>query len=335
MVEKMSESSILAGRDIVKYFPVKAGLFGRSHKSVKAVDGVNMDVRESENLAIVGESGCGKTTLGRILCGILEPTRGVVEYQGKPVDTMKPRDFASNVQPIFQDPYSALNPRKTIRKILAKPFMVHGIRYDEQVLCHLLDQVGLSPPKPFLDRYPHELSGGQRQRVVMARALTLNPRVIIADEPVSGLDATVQAQILNLIRTLQSTYATTYVIITHDITLVKSMCQRIAVMYLGKIVEVGPTREIVANPIHPYTVSLLRSFPSGDPDTRDWIDSPPITGEVPSATEPPSGCRFRTRCPMVIEECAMKEPRLEPCGKNHHVACPVVLRTGRIALASS
>jgi oligopeptide/dipeptide ABC transporter ATP-binding protein len=322
----MSHTAILACRNISKYYPVgKKGLLSSTKKSVKAVNGVTLEIHEGENTAIVGESGCGKTTLGRILCGLLEPTGGFVEYLGLHMDYLN-RDFARAVQPIFQDPYSALNPRKTVMKILAKPFKIHGIHYDETNICDLLENVRLSPGKSFLDRYPHELSGGQRQRVVIARALALKPKLIVADEPVSGLDATVQEQILKLMEMLQETYETTYLVISHDISLVESMCTRIAVMYLGKIVEIGPTKSILHHSLHPYTLALLRSFPSGDPKKRDWIDSPPILGEVPSPVDVPSGCAFRTRCPLAVDECAIKEPIMELSGTDHYISCPVVLR---------
>ena len=330
----MSEASLLSGKDLVKHFPVKRSILSRTQKFVRAVDGVDIEIHAARNLAIVGESGCGKTTLGRILCGIIEPTRGIVEYMGSPVEKTNREEFARGVQPVFQDPYAALNPRKTIRQIIAKPYKIHGISFGEETLSQLLEQVGLSPARSFLDRYPHELSGGQRQRVVMARALALRPKLIVADEPVSGLDATVQAQILSLMRGLQDTHKTTYTIITHDITLVKSMSQRIVVMYLGKMVESGPTGEVTRSPYHPYTASLLRSFPSGDPDRRDWVDSPPIAGEVPSPIDPPSGCRFRTRCPLALEDCALNEPTLEPCGIDRYVACPVVFREHKGGLSS-
>ena len=321
----MEKRPLMLARDVVKYFPVRAGLFSRVRGYVKAVDGVSLEIREGENLAIVGESGSGKTTLGRILCRLIEPTSGYIEFMGKPIEEIDKREFTKNVQPIFQDPYSALNPWKTIRKTLEMPFKIHGVEYSEETLCELLRQVGLTPPESFLDRYPHELSGGQRQRVVIARALALKPRVIIADEPVSGLDVTIQAQILNLMKQLQEIYRTTYVVISHDISMVKAVCDRVAVMYLGKLVEIGPTREIINNPTHPYTVSLLKSFPTGDPDNREWIESPPLVGDIPSAINPPSGCRFRTRCPLAREECALKEPPLIECGTDHYTACPVVL----------
>jgi len=317
----MTTAPVLAAKNIVKHFPVRKGIFSKSNKFVRAVDGVSLEIYERENLALVGESGCGKTTLGRILCRLIEPTAGTIEYMGSPVGEWKHREFASGVQPIFQDPYSALNPRKKIRKILSKPFEIHGIRFGEDRLIELLTQVGLVPGKAFLDRHPHELSGGQRQRVVIARALALKPRLLVADEPVSGLDATVQTQILNLMRSLQNVYKTTFLVISHDITLVKTMCQRTAVMYLGKLVELGPTQTVVQNPLHPYTVSLLRSFPSGDPEKREWVDTPPIAGDVPSAIDPPSGCRFRTRCPAAKDRCALEEPVLVPCRAEHLVAC--------------
>ncbi|MEM3403209.1 MAG: ABC transporter ATP-binding protein [Nitrososphaeria archaeon] len=322
---KVSNSPLLSVKELVKYFPVKRSMFSRSVKFLKAVDGVSFEVWQGENIAIVGESGCGKTTLGRMLCGIIPPTKGTIEYEGEPMSKVDKKQFVSVVQPIFQDPYSALNPVMNVRQILSKPFKLHDIDFNDETLCSLLEQVGLSPPRSFLKRYPHQLSGGQRQRIVIARALALNPKLAVCDEPVSGLDPTVQILILNLLRKFQQMYRTTYLIISHDIRLVKSICQRTMVMYLGKIVEVGPTGDVLQRPFHPYTKSLLQSFPSRDPDDTSWVDNPPIFGDVPSAIDPPSGCGFRTRCPLAVEECALKNPTLTTCGPNHYVACHVVL----------
>jgi len=309
----------------VKYFPSKRGLFTGVRSWVKAVDGVSLQVKERENVAIVGESGCGKTTLGRLLAGIIEPTSGSVQYEGVPLDSMSQLDIAKVVQPVFQDPVGALNPASTIESILSRPYKIHNLDFDQNRLVGLLEQVGLSPGRGFLKRLPHQLSGGQRQRVVIARALALEPKLLIADEPVSGLDPTVQTQMLSLLLRMRETHSTTYLIISHDINLVRSICSKTIVMYLGKIVELGPTAEVLENPVHPYTVSLLRSFPSGNPDDTTWVDSPPLLGDIPSAVNPPSGCRFRTRCSLALEECAAREPELIECGRDHYAACPVVL----------
>ena len=296
----MSDAYLLRAQNLVKYFPSRKGLFTGTKSWVKAVDGVSLQLRERENVAIVGESGCGKTTLGRLLAGIIKPTSGSIDYEGVALGSMKQLGVAKIVQPVFQDPVGALNPAVTIETILARPFRIHHVRFDEDTLIGLLEQVGLSPGRSFLTRFPHQLSGGQRQRVVIARALALGPRLVIADEPVSGLDPTIQTQILALLLRIQRSRATAFLIISHDINLVRSMCDRTIVMYLGKVVESGPTTEVLEHPIHPYTVSLLRSFPSGNPDETDWIDSPPLLGDIPSAVDPPSGCRFRTMSPRGV-----------------------------------
>jgi len=327
MTIETNNPPLLSVKELVKYFPVKRSMFSRSVKFLKAVDGVSFEIWQGENVAIVGESGCGKTTVGRMLCGIIPPTRGAIEYEGEPLAKVDKKRFVSTVQPIFQDPYSALNPVMNVKQILSKPFKLHGIAFNEETLYNLLEQVGLSPPRSFLNRYPHQLSGGQRQRIVIARALALNPKLAVCDEPVSGLDPTVQILILNLLKKFQQIYKTTYLIISHDIRLVKSICQRTIVMYLGKIVEVGPTDGVLQKPVHPYTISLLRSFPTRDPNDTAWVDKPPIFGDVPSAIDPPSGCGFRTRCPLAVEECALRNPILTACGPDHYVACPVALNS--------
>lgn len=327
----MSGQILLRCKDVVKYYPVKSSLFSRIKGYVKAVDKVSLEIKEGENLGIVGESGSGKTTLGRLLCGLIYPTSGIIEFSGKPINEIDRKEFSKYVQPIFQDPYSALNPWKTIRETLELPYKIHKIHYSRDTLLDLLSQVGLYPPNSFLDRYPHELSGGQRQRVVIARALALKPKIIIADEPVSALDITVQRQILRVMKELQEVYKVTYVIVSHNINLVEAICDKIAVMYLGKIVELGPIYEIINNPIHPYTVSLLKSFPTGDPDKREWVENPPLMGDIPSAINPPSGCRFRTRCRLAQVECATSEPSLIQCGGERYAACPIVLRGEKIS----
>lgn len=317
--------NLIEAVDVVKHFTVKKGLMGEK-KTVRAVDGVDVQLQAKQNLALVGESGCGKTTLGRILTGIIKPTSGRVNWNLVGADGGS-KKLARFIQPIFQDPYTALNPQKLVKQIIEKPFKIHGLPSSEETLIRLLEEVGLNPGSSFLDRYPHQLSGGQRQRVVIARALALKPKVIVADEPFSGLDVTVQTQIMKLLLELGEKFDMTYLLITHDINLVRFLCDSTVVMYLGKVVETGPTKEVLGNQMHPYTTSLLKSTPSGEPADRGWINAP-VKGDVPSATAPPSGCRFHPRCPLAVSECSVSEPVLEEY-MGRKIACPVVVRSAK------
>jgi len=320
----MMNNSFLVIENIVKYFMYKKSFFSQNIRYIKAVDGVSFKLeRRNDSLAIVGESGSGKTTLGRIICRLIEPTSGTIMIEGKNIQEYSRIEYAKLCQPVFQDPYSSLNPWKKIKSIISLPFKIHGIPFNEDVLTELLEKVGLS--RDFLERYPHELSGGQRQRIVIARALAVKPKLVVADEPVSGLDVTIQAQIIDLLRKLQKQENMAYIIISHDLNLVRRLCNKVVVMYLGKICEMGSLETIMKKPLHPYTKSLLASYPTCDPLSRDWVESPPLKGEIPSPADPPSGCRFRTRCPLAQEMCSKKTPQLMEVEKEHYVACPVVL----------
>ena len=309
---------VLSARDLVKDFPVTRGALQRRVGTVSAVAGVSFDIRKGETLGIVGESGCGKTTIGRMLVGLDKPTGGSVLFGGKDLARSSGRQYRRerrDIQYMFQDSYASLDPRMRAGTILREPLMVQGIgsRSEQQArVREMLTKVGL--PQSWTERYPHEFSGGQRQRLGFARALLLNPQLIVADEPVSALDVSVQAQVLNMMRDLQQELALTYLFISHDLSVVRYLSNHIGVMYLGKLVEIGPADEVYLRPAHPYTKGLIESAPTADPRAERAKVHQGITGELPSALHPPTGCRFRTRCPIAQEICATKEPELKPYG---------------------
>jgi oligopeptide transport system ATP-binding protein len=323
----MAGDVILEVKDLVKHFPVTKGfLFQRAVGAVRAVDGVSFTVREGETLGLVGESGCGKTTTGRLILRLMEPTSGEVIFQGHNVFRLNKeelRRLRRDMQIIFQDPYSSLNPRMTVGDIVGEPLEIHRLaRGREKVrrVQELLEIVGLSPYH--VNRYPHEFSGGQRQRIGIARALAVNPKLVICDEPVSALDVSIQAQVINLLEELQREFKLTYIFIAHDLSVVKHISDRIAVMYLGKIVELAPSDELFENPQHPYTEALLSAVPIPDPEVkRERVILP---GDVPSPVNPPSGCRFHTRCMYAVDSCRTQEPPFEEVAPGHWVACPVL-----------
>jgi len=305
-------------RGLFKHFPVEG-----SDDVVRAVDGVTFEVVRGETLGLVGESGCGKSTVGRCLLRLIEPTRGEITFDGRDVLSLSGGDLRRlrrEMQIIFQDPYASLNPRMRVRDIVGEPLRVHGVGERGEVrerVAELLRKVGLDPD--YMDRYPHEFSGGQRQRIGIARALALNPRLIVADEPVSALDVSVQAQVINLLEELQHEFDLTYLFISHGLAVVEHISDRVAVMYLGRIVEVATAEELYANPLHPYTRALLSAIPVPDPTRkRDRIV---LKGDVPTPINPPSGCRFHTRCPDAVPECAKVDPDLREVAPGHTVAC--------------
>ncbi|HEV7643611.1 MAG TPA: dipeptide ABC transporter ATP-binding protein [Pyrinomonadaceae bacterium] len=305
-------------RDLVKHFPVEGSI-----DVVRAVDGVSFDIVAGETLGLVGESGCGKSTVGRCILRLIEPTSGEVIFDGKDVTKMgkhELRELRGEMQIIFQDPYASLNPRLSVQTIISEPLIIHGIgdkKERKDRVAELLKQVGMDPA--YMNRYPHEFSGGQRQRIGIARALALNPRLIIADEPVSALDVSVQAQVVNLLQDLQQQLGLTYLFISHGLAVVEHISQRVAVMYLGKIVEIAAARELYENPLHPYTQALLSAIPIPDPtQKRSRVI---LRGDVPTPINPPSGCRFRTRCPLASQECAEIVPELHEITPGHFSAC--------------
>lgn len=320
---QMSTKPLLKVKDLKKHFPVKKGLLGRTAGHVKAVDGVSFYVNEGETLGIVGESGCGKSTTGRMLMRLLEPTEGSVEFDGKNLMALSAeemRKMRRDIQMVFQDPYASLNPRHTIEKILGEPLLVHGMKDAKkrrEKVHEFLKVVGLS--SYHAKRYPHQFSGGQRQRIGIARALMTNPKLIIADEPVSALDVSIQAQVLNLMQDLQKEFNLTYIFIAHDLGVVRHISDRVGVMYLGKMVEVSESEQLYAKPLHPYTQALLSAVPVPDPDYIK--EEVLLEGDMPNPANPPSGCTFHPRCPYKMDICTQVVPDLVELAKGHSVAC--------------
>jgi len=318
--------NILEVRNLKKYFPLSGGLFSKVVNSVKAVDDISFNIKTGETLGLVGESGCGKTTAGRVILRLDKPTGGHVSFEGEDIFKLRGKDlmrFRKNVQIIFQDPYSSLNPRLSIGSIIAEGIGAHGIargKKKKEAVEELLEKVGLSAG--YYHRYPHEFSGGQRQRVAIARALSLNPKLVICDEPVSALDVSIQAQILNLLAKLKKDLNLSYLFITHNLSVVEHVSDRIATMYLGEIAELADTSEFYSNPLHPYTISLLSANMLPDPKQKKKAII--LKGDVPSPIDPPSGCRFHTRCPVAREVCRNEWPELEEKPGGHLVRCHLV-----------
>jgi len=314
---------LLSTRGLKKYFNLKGSLFSKSRVQVLAVDGINLNVQKGETLGLVGESGCGKTTAAKVIIRVYEPTAGEVIFQGKNIfglSAVEMRQLRKKIQLVYQDPYSSLNPRMKIGHMIAEPIKVYKLASGHEVkdrVASILKKVGL--PSDSMSRYPHEFSGGQRQRIGIARSLILNPDLIILDEPVSALDVSIQAQVINLLKDLQREFNLSYILIAHDLSLVKHTCDRVDVMYLGKIMEEAPNKDLYESPKHPYTNALIAATPI--PIPRMKKERIILSGDVPSPIHPPSGCRFHTRCPERKKECEQIEPELRDLGDGHRVAC--------------
>jgi peptide/nickel transport system ATP-binding protein len=324
--EQAGSDVLLEVSGLRKHFPVTKGLFRRQVGAVKAVDGIGFAVHRGETLGVVGESGCGKTTTGRLITRLTEPTDGQIRFEGQDITHLsqgRMRPLRRDVQMIFQDPYSSLNPRHTVGAIVGAPFRLQKVKTRAEIkpaVQELLELVGLNPEH--YNRYPHEFSGGQRQRIGVARALALRPKLIVADEPVSALDVSIQAQVVNLLEDLQAEFNLTYVVIAHDLSVVRHICDRVAVMYLGKIVELGDRNGVYDSPLHPYTVALLSAVPVPDPSRRaERRERILLRGDVPSPLNPPQACRFHTRCWKAQEICRTEEPPLRQLTPGHQVAC--------------
>lgn len=334
----MAKKELLKVEGLKQYFPIKGGFLGRTVNHVKALDGISFTIYEGETVSIVGESGCGKSTTGRAILRLEEPTEGVVEFQGTDLTKISNREmrkFRKDLQIIFQDPYASINPRQTVASVLNEAMQIQNVLPPNERRARieeLLETVGLRPYQA--DRYPHEFSGGQRQRIGIARALSVNPKLIICDEAVSALDVSIQAQVLNLLEELQKEYGLTYLFISHDLGVVRHISNRIIVMYLGKIVEIADKESLFENPQHPYTKALLSAIPVPDPDAKK--NRIVLKGDVPSPIDPPTGCRFHTRCPYATDKCRTEEPLLRSSNMmkgGHQAACHYMepITNGRMA----